>query len=248
MPNPWDAGTAKLLEAVGFRALASTSSGYAGTLGRPDYAVTRSEALGHAAVLAAAVDVPVSADLENCFAHDPVGVSATVTDALAACLSGCSVEDFTGDREAPIYELDLAVERVAAAAEAAHRGPGLVLTARAEDYLHGRRDLAATITRLRAFEEAGADVLYAPGLSDIGDIKAVVSAVNRPVNVLTLPGGPTVPELASAGVARVSVGGAFSAVALGAVARAGRELLDAGTYGWMELAGEGRKLAATAFR
>jgi 2-methylisocitrate lyase-like PEP mutase family enzyme len=247
MPNPWDVGSAKLLAALGYQALATTSSGYAGTLGRLDYGVTRAEALAHAATLAAAVEVPVSADLENGFADDPAGVSATVTDAVAAGLAGCSVEDFTGDREDPIYGFGLAVERVEAAAKAAHGRAGLVLTARAENYLHGLRDLSATIARLKAFEEAGADVLYAPGLSDIDEIRAVVSAVTRPVNVLLLPGGPTIPELAAAGVAWVSVGGAFSAVALGALARAGRELLTDGTCGWMELAGEGRKIAAAAF-
>jgi 2-methylisocitrate lyase-like PEP mutase family enzyme len=248
IPNPWDVGSARLLASLGFQALATTSSGYAGTLGRLDYSVTRSEALTHAAALAAAVDVPVSADLENGFSDDPAGVAATVTDAVAAGLAGCSVEDYSGDHQAPIYDLDLAVARVAAAADAAHAGPRLVLTARAENYLHGRRDLAATIARLQAYEEAGADVLYAPGVTDLAEITALVSSVTRPVNVLAVPTAPTIAELAAAGVARVSVGGSFSAVALGAVARAGRELLEAGTYGWMELAGEGRQLAARAFR
>jgi 2-methylisocitrate lyase-like PEP mutase family enzyme len=247
MPNPWDAGTAKLLASLGFRALATTSSGFAGALGRLDYTVTRQEALAHAAAIVAAVDVPVSADLENGFADEPAGVAVTVTGAIDAGLAGCSVEDFTGRPDDPIYELGLATERVAAAAEAAHSGSELVLTARAENYLRGRRDLADTIARLQAYGEAGADVLYAPGLIDIDDIRTVVSSVDRPVNVLVLPGGPLVAELAAAGVGRVSVGGAFSAVALGAVARAGRELLEQGTYGWTELAQEGRKLAAEAF-
>jgi 2-methylisocitrate lyase-like PEP mutase family enzyme len=247
MPNPWDAGTARLLESLGFRALATTSSGFAATLGRLDYSVSRDEALGHAATIVAAVQVPVSADLENCFADDPEGVAATVEGAVRAGLAGCSVEDFTGRRNDPIYPLDRAVARVAAAAEAGHRQPGLVLTARAENYLHGRADLADTIARLRAYQEAGADVLYAPGLSDRGDIRAVVEALERPVNVLLRPGGPTVPQLADAGVARVSVGGAFAHVSLAAVARAGKELLGEGTCSWLDLATEGRKLAAEAF-
>jgi 2-methylisocitrate lyase-like PEP mutase family enzyme len=248
MPNPWDAGTAKLLASLGFQALATTSSGYAGTLGRLDYSLSRDEALAHGAVVAAAVEVPVSADLENCFADDPAGVASTVTGAVDAGLAGCSVEDFTRNVDDPIYELGFAAERVAAAAQAAHATSPFVLTARAENYLHGLVDLADVIVRLQAYGEAGADVLYAPGLTDIGEIRTFVSSVDQPVNVLALRGGPTVAELAAAGVARVSVGGGFSLVALGAVARAGRELLEQGTYGWMELAGEGRKAAANAFQ
>jgi 2-methylisocitrate lyase-like PEP mutase family enzyme len=241
MANPWDAGSAKLLASLGFQALATTSSGHAGVLGKLDYSVTRDEALAHAGAI-------VSADLENGFAVDPIGVAATVTGAVDAGLAGCSIEDYSGDGEQPIYELDHAVARVTAAAESAHAGPDFVLTARSENYLRGRPDLADTVTRLQAYQEAGADALYAPGLSAIDDIRTLVAAVDRPVNVLVLPGGPTIAELAAAGVARVSVGGAFSAVALGAVARAGRELLEHGTYGWMELAREGRQLAAEAFR
>ena len=200
MPNPWDAGSARLLASLGFQALATTSSGYAGTLGRLDYSVSRDEALTHAAAIVAAVEVPVSADLENCFSDDPDGVAETVSGAVEAGLAGCSVEDFTGRRDDPIYPLDLAVKRVAAAAEAAHRGPGLVLTARAENHLHGRADLADTIARLRAYRDAGADVLYAPGLADISDISAVVEAVDRPVNVLLRPGGPSCRGGGGAGV------------------------------------------------
>jgi 2-methylisocitrate lyase-like PEP mutase family enzyme len=247
MPNPWDAGTARLLASMGFEALATTSSGYAGTLGRLDYSLSRDEALAHAAVVVAAVDVPVSADLENGFADDPEAVAVTVTGAIEAGLAGCSIEDFSGRQKEPIYPIELATRRVAAAAEAAHRAPGLVLTARAENLLHGRPQLADTIDRLRAYRDAGADVLYAPGLTDIADIRAVVAAVDRPVNVLLRPGGPTVPELAEAGVARVSVGGAFSHVALAAVAKAGRELLEEGTTRWLDQATEGRRLAAAAF-
>jgi 2-methylisocitrate lyase-like PEP mutase family enzyme len=246
MPNPWDMGSAKLLASLGFQALATTSSGFAGTLGRPDGSVTRDEALAHAASIVGAVDVPVSAVLENGFANDPAAVAETVSGAIAAGLAGCSIEDFTGDPGSPIYEPGPATERVAAAAEAAHAGTGLVLTGRAENLLHGRRDLADTIARLQAYQEAGADVLFAPGLRRIDDIRHIVASVDRPVSVLLFPGGPTVVELAAAGVARVSVGGAFSFVGLGAVARAARELLESGTYG-PELAAEGRQQASAAF-
>src|SRR5258708_4364274 len=160
LPNPWDAGSAKLLEALGFDALATTSSGFAATLGRLDGSVTREEALAHAATIVAATPLPVSADLENAFADDPEGVEQTVRLAIDAGLAGCSVEDYTGRDDDPIYPLEHAAERIAAAAEAAHGGPGrIVLTARSENFLHGRKDLADTIARLQAFQEAGADVL-----------------------------------------------------------------------------------------
>jgi 2-methylisocitrate lyase-like PEP mutase family enzyme len=248
MPNPWDAGSAKILASLGFAALATTSGGYAGTLGRLDGTVTRDEAIAHAAAIVAAVDVPVSADLENCFDDNPEGVAITVRLAYNAGLAGCSIEDFSRRSDDPIYELGLARERVAAAAEVAHGGDAqLVLTARAENYLHGRPDLAGTLTRLQAYQEAGADVLYAPGLTSLDDIRRVVASVDRPVNVLALPGAPTVPELAEAGVARISVGSALARVALGAVVRASRELLDTGTYAFFELAGEGSQAAKQAF-
>ncbi len=247
MPNPWDAGTARLLAALGFAALATTSSGHAATLGRVDGSVDRDEALAHAAEMVAAVAIPVSADLESGFADAPDGVFATVTSAVAVGLAGCSVEDATGDAKAPIHEIAVAAERVAAAAQAAHAAPGLVLTARAENFLHGRPDLADTIARLQAYQEAGADVLYAPGLVDLDDIRRVTAAVDRPVNVLVRPGMAPVAALAQAGVARISVGGAFSQVALAALTRAGRELLEHGTYGFLDLAAEGRDMAATAF-
>jgi 2-methylisocitrate lyase-like PEP mutase family enzyme len=248
MPNPWDQGSARLLVSLGFRALATTSSGFACTLGRLDGSVTRDEALTHAASLVGTVDVPVSADLENGFADEPAAIAETALGASRAGLAGFSIEDFTGDRDSPIYDPGLATERVAAAAEVA-RGSGPdspVLTARAENLLHGRRDLVDTIARLQAYQEAGADVLFAPGLVRIEQVRQVVASVDRPVSVLLFPGGPTVARLAEVGVARVSVGGAFSYVALAAAARAARELLDSGTYG-MELAAEGRDLATTAF-
>jgi 2-methylisocitrate lyase-like PEP mutase family enzyme len=239
MPNPWDVGSARLLASLGFRALATTSAGFAGTLGRPDGAVARDEALIHAADIVGAVGVPVSADLENCFADDAAGVTVTATGAAAAGLAGFSIEDWSGTE---IYDVGLAAERVAAAAQT-----GLVLTARAENYLHGRADLQDTIRRLQAYQEAGADVLYAPGLSNVDDIRAVVSSVDRPVNVLVWPGLPSVAGLAEVGVARISVGGAFALAATGALTRAARELLDEGSYGFLELAVEGRRQATKAW-
>jgi 2-methylisocitrate lyase-like PEP mutase family enzyme len=248
LPNPWDAGSAKLLASLGFAALATTSSGFAATLGRLDGSVTREEALGHAAQLAAATSLPVSADLENGFADDPDGVAETIRMAVRAGLAGCSVEDFTGQPESPIYDIGLATDRVAAAAAAAKAGlVQLVVTARAENYLHGRPDLADTITRLQAYQEAGADVLYAPGLTSLAEVRQVVRAVDLPVNVLALRGGPTVPELASAGVRRVSVGGAFAMAALGALVEAARELREHGTYGYLERAAVGRSAVSAAF-
>jgi 2-methylisocitrate lyase-like PEP mutase family enzyme len=203
------------------------------TLGRADGSVSRDEALEHARTIASATELPVSADLEGGFADDPGGVASTVELAVQAGLAGCSIEDFTGSAADPIYEIKLAAERVAAAAEAAHRGDvRLVLTARSENYLHGRPDLADTIARLQAFGEAGADVLYAPGLTDLADIRRVVASVDRPVNVLAMAACPPVTELAAAGVSRISVGGAFFCVAYGALADAATELRERGTYSY----------------
>jgi 2-methylisocitrate lyase-like PEP mutase family enzyme len=247
MPNAWDQGTAKILTHLGFQALATTSSGFAATLGRLDGAVSRDEALAHSAAIVAATDVPVSADLENCFADDPGGVAQTVALAVRTGLAGCSIEDFTGDKEQPIYDIGLAAERVAAAAEAAHSGAvHLVLTARAENYLHGRPDLADTIARLQAYQAAGADVLYAPGLSSLADIRQVVTSLDRPVNVIARAGAPSVSELAEAGVSRVSVGGAFAYAALGALVDAATELRDHGTYGYLRVTATGRKAVTDA--
>src|SRR3954468_22653447 len=205
MPNPWDAGSAKLLASLGFEALATTSSGFAATLGRLDGSVTRDDAIEHAAAIVAATELPVSADLENGFADDAAGVTETVRLALGAGLTGCSIEDWSGDA---IYGREEAAERVAAAAEVAHGGDvHLVLTARAENHIHGRDDLADTIARLQSFQEAGADVLYAPGLASIEQIRAGATSVDRPANVLALPGAPPVAELAQAGVGRISIGG-----------------------------------------
>jgi len=233
LPNPWDAGSAKLLASLGFEALATTSSGFAATLGRLDGWVTRDEALGHAATIVSATSLPVSADLENGFADDPAGVA------------GCSIEDYSGDDGDPIYDLALATERIAAAVAAA--GGRIVLTARAENLLHGRDDLDDTIARLRAYGDAGADVLYAPGLTRIEDIRRVVAEVGRPVNVLAFAGAPTVGELAAAGVKRISVGGAFAFAAIDALVESARELREDGTYGYLERARAGGRAARSAF-
>jgi 2-methylisocitrate lyase-like PEP mutase family enzyme len=249
LPNPWDVGSARLLASLGFEALATTSSGFAATLGRLDGHVTREEALAHAASIAAATPLPVSADLESGFADSPDEVAETAAGAVASGLAGFSIEDFTGRDGDPIYEPSLATERVAAAAEVAHQGPArLVLTARSENHLHGRDDLDDTIARLQAFERAGADVLYAPGLTDAAQIEAVVSAVTRPVNVLVRPGAPSVAELAALGVSRVSVGGAFAFAAIGALVQVAAELRDEGTYGFTGLASAGVQAARSAFR
>ena len=243
-PNAWDVGSARLLESLGFEAIATTSSGFAATLGRLDGSVTRDEALGHGAQLAGAVAVPVAADTENGFADDPAGVAETVRLACATGLAGCSIEDFTGRPDDAIYDIALAAERVAAAVEAAHGGPTqLVLTARAENLIHNLPDLPDTITRLQAYQEAGADVLFAPGLSTLEDIRAVVSSVDRPVNVLAMPSCPPIEELSSVGVARVSVGGAFAYAAFAGLISAARELRDDGTFGyWDQVAGARRSI------
>ncbi len=249
MPNPWDRGSAVLLESLGFEALATTSSGFAATLARLDGMVTRDEAIAHAAEIVEAVDVPVSADLENGFADDPADVAETVRLALDVGLAGCSIEDFGGRESDTIYDPGLAAERVAAAADAAHSGSSgtLVLTARAENHIHGRDDLADTIARLQSFQEAGADVLFAPGVRELDQIRELTSSVDLPVNVLVLPGMPSVSDLADAGVSRISVGGAFAFAAYGAAAAAGRELLEAGTYGYWETAAAGAKATREAF-
>ena len=248
MPNAWDLGSAKLLASLGFRALATTSSGFAATLGQLDGTVTRDEAIAHSGAIAGATDLPVSADLENLYAEDLDGIAETVRLAIAAGLAGCSIEDYSGGPDARLYDHAEARERVAAAAEAAHAGPvRLVLTARAENHIRGNADLKDTIARLQSYADAGADVLYAPGVIKHGELRELVSSVDRPVNVLALPGVPPVAELAQLGVKRVSVGGAFAFAALGALAEAGRELLEHGSYGYWELARPGGAAARNAF-
>ena len=248
MPNAWDVGSARVLVSLGFEALATTSSGHAATLGLLDGSVSRKQALEHAAQLAAAVQLPVSADLENGFGDAPEEVATTVNLAREAGLAGCSIEDFAPGPEARIYAFDDAVERVAAASAAAHSGPvRLVLTARAENHIRGHDDLADTIRRLQAYQDAGADVLYAPGLRRAEDIKQVVGSLERPVNVLALAGAPSVSELGELGVSRISVGGAFAFAALGALIEAARELREQGTYHFSERSRLGAGGAREAF-
>jgi 2-methylisocitrate lyase-like PEP mutase family enzyme len=245
MPNPWDVGSARVLATLGFAALATTSSGFAATLGKLDGEVGRDAAVAHAAELAGAVPVPVSADLENGFADDAEGVAETVRGAVDAGLAGCSIEDSTGREDEPLYAIEHAAERVAAAAEAA--GGRLVLTGRAENFIVGREDLGDTIARLQAYQEAGADVLYAPRLTRIEDVRSVVESVDRPVNVLAWTGLPPVSELAAAGVSRISVGGWFAFSALAALVEAATELRERGTYGYIDAARDGAAAAARAF-
>ena len=234
IPNPWDAGSARLLASLGFEALATTSAGHAASLGRLDGEVTRDEAIEHARAISNATPLPVSADLENGFGDTPEEVAATVELATDAGLAGCSIEDCARDDQT-LYERALAVERVRAAVTAAQGDPvPLVLTARAENYLRGNPDLADTIGRLQQFQEAGADVLYAPGLRDLDEIRRLVAEVDRPVNVLLRPDGPSVPQLAEVGVRRVSVGGALGWVANAALLEAARELHDKGTAKFWE--------------
>jgi len=247
LANAWDVGSARLLESLGFQALATTSSGYSASIGRLDYSLSREEALAHAAELVAATDVPVSADFEDGFAADPDGVAETVRLALGVGLAGCSVEDWSASK-ACLYDTDTATERVAAAAHAAHAGPEhLVLTARAENYLRGNPDLGDTIARLQAYQQAGADVLYAPGLHTSAELRELVAALELPINVLARPGAPSISELAALGVKRVSVGGAFAFAAFGALTNAANELLHDGTYGFLELAASGSKQVRAAF-
>ena len=233
IPNPWDAGTARLLARLGFEALATTSAGYAFSLGRRDNRVSRDEMLAHAAAVVAATDLPVSADLENGFADAPAAAAETYRLAAAVGLAGASIEDMTSDPDRPIYELALATDRVRAAAEAVHGLPfPFILTARCENHLVGRNDLRDTIRRLQAYQEAGADVLYAPGLASRDEIAAVVAAVDRPVNVVMGLKGVrlSLAELSALGVRRVSVGSALARAALGAFLRGAREMLDRGTF------------------
>jgi 2-methylisocitrate lyase-like PEP mutase family enzyme len=248
LANAWDTGAARVLESLGFQAIATTSSGHAATLGRLDGGVTREEAIAHSATLVQAVDVPVSADLEDAFADTPDGVAETVALALETGLAGCSVEDFTRREDDPIYPLDVAAARVAAAVKVAHRGPvHFVITARAENLLHGRDDLDDTIARLQAYEEAGADVLFAPGLRTAEQIRRVVESLGRPVNVLARSGAPPVHELAALGVSRISVGGSFAFAGLGALVEAATELRDRGTYAYWQRTMEGINAARQAF-
>jgi 2-methylisocitrate lyase-like PEP mutase family enzyme len=245
IPNPWDAGTAKFLAHLGFEALASTSAGFAFSLGKRDRAVAHEAVIEHLRTIVAATDLPVSADLENGFGDAPKTVEEIIRLAADAGVVGGSIEDSSGRAEDPIYEFGFAVERIHAAVGATRSlGYPFMLTARAENYLHGRPDLADTIRRLQAFQEAGADVLYAPGLMRRSDIEAVVSSVDRPVNVLMGMQGInlTVADLSQIGVKRVSTGGALARAAFGAVFRAAVEMRDQGTFHFVDSAFSSRDL------
>ncbi len=234
MPNFWDAGSARILEGLGYEALATTSAGFALTKGRPDYGVTREEAMAHAAETSAAVKVPVSADLENGFGPAPEDCAETIRRASLTGLCGGSIEDSTGDALRPIVERSLAVERVTAAVDAARKVPqGFILTARAEAFLYGEADLDEVIGRLQAFEAAGADVLFAPGLPDLGAVRAVCASVSRPVNVLVLGGlaRHSVEDFAAAGAARLSLGSGLPSEAYAALAEQAAALRASGTFG-----------------
>lgn len=248
IPNPWDAGSARILAGLGFEALATTSAGFAFSLGRRDGMVTRDEALEHCRVIASATDLPLAADLENCFGDDPETVAETIRLAGATGIVGASVEDATGDDSRPIYDHGLAVERVAAAVEAARAlSFPFTLTARCENFLHGRRDLDDTLLRLRAYAEVGAEVLHAPGLPSLDAIKQVCLALSpRPVNVLAGIKGLnfSFAELQAAGARRISLGGAIARASLGALIAAGREMKDRGTFSFVDTAAPTAEVAS----
>jgi 2-methylisocitrate lyase-like PEP mutase family enzyme len=230
IPNPWDAGSARLLEQLGFKALATTSSGFAWTLGRRDNHVSLEEVLAHLRLVSSSVSIPVNADFEGGFAVSPEGVASNVALAAEAGVAGLSIEDSTGDGADPLFEFELAVERVRAA-RAALAPSGVLLTARSEGFIVGRPDLAETIRRLVAYAEAGADCLYAPGLRSLGDIKAVIDAVApKPVNVLVSSDFTTVAEIAALGARRISVGGALARAAWRGFLDAAREIASTGTF------------------
>jgi 2-methylisocitrate lyase-like PEP mutase family enzyme len=236
IPNPWDAGTARMLAALGFEALATTSLGFANTLGQSDSTVDRAATIANCREIAAATDLPVNADLENCFAHEPEAAAETIRLAAEAGIVGGSIEDFTGDRANPIYDFDLAVARVRAAVAVARSLPfPFILTARAENLIRGRADMADTIRRLQAYEAAGADVLYAPGLTTLAEVREVVGAIKRPFNIVTgwLDPDITASQLAEAGAKRISVGGALSRLALATFVGAGRAMAEQGSFAWM---------------
>ena len=236
IPNPWDAGTARMLAALGFEALATTSLGVANGLGRVDSSVTRDEVIANCRIIAEATDLPVNVDLENGFAHAPEEAAVSIRLAAEAGAVGGSIEDFTGDRKNAIYDFDLSVARVKAAVKVARTLPvPFMVTARAENLIRGRNDMADTIRRLQAYQEAGADVLYAPGLRNLAEVREVVGAVKRPFNIVTgwLDPDITAADLAEAGAKRISVGGALSRLALAAFAQAGRAMKEQGSFAWM---------------
>ena len=234
MPNPWDVGSARLLESCGFEALATTSAGFAWSLGRLDQSVSRDELVAHVARLADATALPLNVDSERCYPDDPGGVTQAVVLLADAGAAGCSIEDYDPATDS-IDDVDTAAARVAEAAAAAHLLPEpMVLTGRAENHIRGVDDLQDTIARLIAYRDAGADVLYAPGLTNLEQIESVVKAVGAPVNVLALANGPTLADLASVGVRRISTGSLLASSAYGALVAGARELLTGGTSGYAE--------------
>jgi 2-methylisocitrate lyase-like PEP mutase family enzyme len=235
LPNPWDAGSARVLAGLGYPALATSSGACAGALGRRDGRVSRDEALAHAQAIVAAVELPVSADLEKCFADAPREAAETIRLAAGIGLAGGSIEDASGNKEKPIFDFAHAVERVAAAAEAAKQA-GFVLTARSENYLRGRPDLDDTIKRLQAFEKAGADVLMAPGLPDLDAVRAVCAAVKKPVNFMAGMRGKSfsVAALEAAGVRRISLATSLYRAAMTGLIAAAREVQEQGSFGYVE--------------
>ena len=249
-PNAFDIGSARILESLGFQAIATTSSGLAATHGRVDGAMGRDDTLAHCAAVAGSVAIPVAGDTENGFADEPEAVAAFVAAAAGTGLAGCSVEDWSG---AATYDIGLAAERIAAATEAAHSGPTqLVLTARADGHYHGDDDIDSVIRRLQAYSEAGADVLFAPGFSALDDIRRIISETDKPVNVLVnvlvTDASPPLEQIAEAGAARISVGGSFAWVAYGAVIEAARELKESGTYGYSNKVLAARDAVRSALR
>ncbi len=249
-PNAFDVGSARILESLGFEAIATTSLGFAATVGRVDGAMGREDTLAHCAAVADSVTIPVAGDTENGFADDPADVAAFVTDAARAGLAGCSIEDWSGSET---YDLGLATERIAVAADTAHRGPTqLVLTARADGAFHGTDDLDSVIRRLQAYSAAGADVLFAPGFAALDDVRRIISETDKPVNVLVnvliSDASPPVEQLAEAGAARISVGGSFAFLAYGAVIEAARELKESGTYRYSDAIVAARDAVRRALR
>jgi 2-methylisocitrate lyase-like PEP mutase family enzyme len=245
IPNPWDAGSAKLLAHLGYAALAGTSAGFAFSKGKTDATITIGEMLPHLAELAAATDLPLSADLQSGFGAAPEDAARTIVAAAATGIVGGSIEDATGDPDALLYDIGLATDRIRAAVEASRSlGFRFMLTARAENFIAGRPDLADTIRRLQAYQEAGADVLFAPGISAREDIAAIVRAVDRPVNFMAgaLGLGLGVADLAALGVTRISVGASFARAAYGALVRAARDVLEQGTFGYADHALPGAEL------
>jgi 2-methylisocitrate lyase-like PEP mutase family enzyme len=245
IPNPWDQGSARILEHMGFEALASTSAGFAFSIAKQDLGITKASLMTHLTAVCQSTSLPVSADLQNGFGNDPEDMAVTILQAAKTGIVGASIEDSSGDSGSPIYPLELAAERVRHAVVAARSlGFKFTLTARAENYLNGRAELKDTIRRLQAFQEAGADVLFAPGIAAAADIRQIVSSIDRPLNVLIgMPGMRlTVPQLQDLGVARISLGGSLARAAYGAMMRAATEILSQGSFDYTAQAASRKEL------